>query len=79
MVFRRFQGEGVEFFFNRDQIARYCGSYELKTFCMMILILVVMREKHKKMIDENELLKTKLREANGCVRNYLNYYFFNDH
>ena len=46
---------------------------------MMILILVVMREKHKKMIDENELLKTKLREANGCVRNYLYYYFFNDH
>jgi len=28
---------------------------------------IVMREKHKKMIDENELLKTKLREANEMM------------
>ena len=29
-----------------------------------------MREKHKKMIDENELLKTKLREANGTCSKF---------
>ena len=32
VVFRRFQGEGVEFFLNRDQIASYCGSCKLKDF-----------------------------------------------